>query len=61
MPLIRFHDPSSRDLTDIQTQVNQLFDNLLGQPSSAGLTDGVWAPPADMWIARCVEALGRWD
>ncbi|HZI74988.1 MAG TPA: Hsp20/alpha crystallin family protein [Gemmatimonadales bacterium] len=45
MPLIRFRDPS-RDLTDLQTQMNQIFDHALGQ--SAGMMDRSWAPPADM-------------
>jgi HSP20 family molecular chaperone IbpA len=45
VPLIRFRDPS-RDLTDLQTQMNQIFDHALGQ--SAGMMDRSWAPPADM-------------
>ena len=44
MPLIRFRDPS-RELTDLQTQMNQIFDHALGQ--SAGM-DRSWAPAADM-------------
>jgi HSP20 family protein len=54
MALIRFRpfpqtlDPS-RDLTDIQTQMNRLFDNFLGQPFSSGMMERVWAPPVDMY------------
>ena len=48
MALIRFRpfpqtlDPW-RDLTDIQTQMNRLFDNL---------TERVWAPPVDMYETK---------
>ncbi len=48
MTLIRFRpfpqtlDPS-RDLTDIQTQMNRLFDNL---------TERVWTPPVDMYETK---------
>jgi len=48
MALIRFRpfpqtlDPS-RDLTDIQTQMNRLFDNL---------TERVWAPPVDLYETK---------
>ncbi len=41
MALIRFRpfsqalDPS-RDVMDIQTQMNRLFDNFFGQPSPSG-------------------------
>jgi HSP20 family protein len=53
MALIRFRpfsqalDPS-RDLTDIQTQMNRLFANFLGQPTAPGLIGHVWAPAVDM-------------
>ena len=48
MTLIRFRpfpqtlDPS-RDLTDIQTQMNRLFDNL---------TERLWTPPVDMYETK---------
>jgi HSP20 family protein len=54
MALIRFRpfsqalDPS-RDLTDIQTHMNRLFDNFLGQPSASGLMERRWAPAVDMY------------
>ena len=53
MALIRFRpfpqalDPS-RDLTDIQTQMNRLFDNL-GQPAPSAAEERVWAPAVDMY------------
>jgi HSP20 family protein len=57
MALIRFRsfpqvlDPS-RDLTDIQTQMNRLFDNFLGQPSPSGMKERAWAPPVDMYETK---------
>ncbi len=55
MALLRFRPYSqdvSRDVTDIQTQMNRLFDNFFGQPASAGVPDQVWAPVADMYETR---------
>jgi HSP20 family protein len=49
VPLIRFRE-TSRDLTDLQTQMNQIFDHALGQ--SAGMMDRSWAPAADMGETR---------
>jgi HSP20 family protein len=55
MALIRFRpfsqalDPS-RDVMDIQTQMNRLFDNFFGQPSQ--LTERAWTPPADMYETK---------
>jgi len=57
MALIRFRpfsqllDPS-RDLTDIQTQMNRLFDNFLGQPAPSGPMERAWAPAVDMYETR---------
>lgn len=51
MALIRFHpfsqDPS-RGLTDVQTQMNRLFENILGQPTPSRM-ERLWAPAADMY------------
>ena len=57
MALIRFRPFSqalepSRDLTDIQTHVNRLFDNFLGQPSASGLMERRWAPAVDMYETK---------
>ena len=55
MALIRFRpftQDLSRDLTDIQTQMNRLFDNVVGQPTSPGLAERVWAPAADMYETK---------
>jgi HSP20 family molecular chaperone IbpA len=57
MALVRFRpfskglDPS-RDLTDIQTQMNHLFDNFLGQPTAPGLMEHVCAPAVDMYPTK---------
>jgi len=57
MTLIRFRpfsqapDPS-RDLTDIETQMNRLFDNFLGEPSVSGLMARAWAPAVDMYETK---------
>lgn len=57
MALIRFRsfpqtlDPS-RDLTDIQTQMNRLFDNVLGQPFPSGMMERAWTPPVDMYETK---------
>ena len=51
MALIRFRPFSqdlSRDLTDVHTQMNRLFDGFLGQPTSSEKVERVWAPTADM-------------
>ena len=56
MALIRFRPPfsqaldSSRDVMDIQTQMNRLFDNFFGQPSQ--LTERAWTPPVDMYETK---------
>jgi len=55
MALIRFRpfaQDLSRDLTDIQTQMNRLFDNFVGQPTSSGVAERVWAPAADMYETK---------
>ena len=55
MALIRFRpfaQDLSRDLTDIQTQMNRLFDNFVGQPISSGMAERVWAPAADMYETK---------
>jgi len=55
MALIRFRpfaQDLSRDLTDIQTQMNRLFDSFVGQPPSSGMVERVWAPAADMYETK---------
>lgn len=57
MALIRFRSypqslDASRELTDIQGQMNRLFDNFLGQPMGSAVTDRVWAPAVDMYETK---------
>ncbi len=54
MALIRFRPfpqalDASRDVMDVQTQMNRLFDNFFGQRSPSGLMEGAWTPPVDMY------------
>jgi HSP20 family protein len=51
MALIRFR-PFSQDLTDIQTQMNRLFDSFMGQPGTSDAPERVWAPAADMYETK---------
>src|SRR5438093_10931975 len=37
-------------VSDIQTEVNRLFDNVLGRPAS--LPGHVWVPPVDMYATK---------
>ena len=37
-------------VSDIQTEVNRLFDNVFGRP--AGASGRPWAPPADMYATK---------
>ena len=55
MALIRFRPfpqtlDVSRELTDIQGQMNRLFDNFLGQPTAS--MERVWAPAVDMYETK---------
>ena len=57
MALIRFRPfpqvvDSSRDVMDIQTQMNRLFDNFFGQPSPSGLMERAITPPVDMYETK---------
>ena len=55
MALLRFRpfaQDLSRDLTDIQTQMNRLFENFVGQPASSAMAERVWAPAADMYETK---------
>jgi HSP20 family protein len=37
-------------VSDIQTEVNRLFDNIVGRPASA--SGRPWVPPADMYASK---------
>ena len=57
MALVRFRplgtalDPF-RDVSDIQSEVNRLFDSFFGRPSQVGAMERVWAPAVDMYEAK---------
>ena len=53
MALIRFRPFSNElPLSDIQSQMNRLFDNFLGQSTSPEAGERVWAPAADMYETK---------
>jgi HSP20 family protein len=41
-----------RSLTDIQSEVNRLFDNFFGRPAGLGVAERVWAPAMDMYETK---------
>lgn len=55
MALVRFRpfsqspDDPFRDVTDIQGQMNRLFDSLLGRPSPMAGLERMWAPAVDVY------------
>lgn len=57
MALVRFRplgtalDPF-RDVSDIQSEVNRLFDSFFGRPSQVGAMERVWAPAVDMYETK---------
>src|SRR5580765_331807 len=54
MAIVRFRpyglttDPF-RDFSDMQSEVNRLFDSFAGRPTTAAGSDRVWVPAADMY------------
>ena len=51
-PFTRSADDPFRDVTDIQGQMNRLFDHLLGRPGQMASTERGWAPPVDMYETK---------
>jgi HSP20 family protein len=51
MALIRFR-PLSHEVTDMQSQMNRLFENFLGASATSEALERVWAPAADMYETR---------
>lgn len=55
MAIVRFRpfsqsmDDPFREVTDMQGQMNRLFDNLLGRPSPMAGMERMWAPAVDMY------------
>lgn len=57
MALVRFRPVSSavdpfRDLSDVQSEMNRLFDSFFGRSSQAGAPERVWAPAVDMYETK---------
>ena len=57
MAIVRFRpygsivDPSG-GFSEIQSEMNRLFDSFFGRPSQAGGTERVWAPAVDMYETK---------
>ncbi|HXG02402.1 MAG TPA: Hsp20/alpha crystallin family protein [Candidatus Binatia bacterium] len=41
-----------RELTEIQQEMNRLFDSFFGRPTSVQAGERLWVPLADMWETR---------
>ncbi len=41
-----------RELSDIQTEMNRLFDSVFGYPASVSTGERIWAPRCDMWETK---------
>jgi len=39
---------SVRDINDVQSEMNRLYDSFFGGPTQSGVSERVWAPVADM-------------
>ena len=57
MAIARFRPFSSnldpfRDLTDIQSEMNRLFDGFFGRPSAAVAAERVWPPAVDVYETK---------
>lgn len=44
--------PSFRSLSDIQTEMNRMFDSVFGQPAAVATAERIWAPVCDMWETK---------
>jgi HSP20 family protein len=40
------------NVSDIQGEVNRLFDNFFGRPAGAGVASRTWAPPVDLYETK---------
>jgi HSP20 family protein len=41
-----------RDLTDIQHEMNRMFDNVFGRPGAVSTADRMWVPVCDMYETK---------
>ncbi len=57
MTLVRFRPVGSavdpfRDFSEVQSEMNRLFDSFFGRSSQAGLQERVWTPAVDMYETK---------
>ena len=58
MSVVRWHtqglEPwsSARDIGEVQSEMNRLFDGFFGRPAQLGVSERVWAPVADMYETK---------
>ena len=54
MAIVRFRPFGSldRDVTDIQSEVNRLFDSFFGRAAASPAGERVWTPPVDMYETK---------
>ena len=57
MALVQFRPVSQaldpfRDLSDVRSEMNRLFDSFFGMPSQFAGMERVWAPPVDMYETK---------
>jgi HSP20 family protein len=43
---------SARDIGEVQSEMNRLFDSFFGRPARSGVSERVWAPVADMYETK---------
>ena len=43
---------SARDIDEVQSEMNRLFDSFFGRPAQSGMSERVWAPVADMYETK---------
>jgi HSP20 family protein len=43
---------SVRDIGEVQSEMNRLFDGFFGRPAQPGVSERVWAPVADMYETK---------
>ena len=57
MAIVRFRPFGSaldpfRDLSDMQSEMNRVFDSFFGRPSQVGGVERIWAPAVDMYETK---------
>src|SRR6266511_3094018 len=57
MAIVRFRPLGSaldpfRDISDMQSEMNRVFDSFFGRPSQVGGVERIWAPAVDMYETK---------